>query len=316
VSEAMRVRKARSLRRQATSSRNAQQKRRRKLDRKKVAEPDDVDRQRRESAEVKKHALLFFALCRRLHVGWDKAKALAARRGEAFDGKPPFRVVWHEGARLCAQAKALFDAVPPSALVISPTDSMRARFKRALEVCIGIVGLAMLEHRGLSAGGKHRSDFELLFGSLQAGYDALSERDRGFDEPLLRSAWRSSEMPREALYERHIKSMSGIACYVLASFGLPKHVAARKVAKVLNEARLFTGKGPGSRSVLNWMTRWQNGDLPRVPYYVDFFGEAYWLKKKGRPEAAQREVLRVLAEFIIRFAAHLRSLQMETSPLS
>jgi hypothetical protein len=110
--------------------------------------------------------------------------------------------------------------------------------------------------------------------------------------------------------------MSGMACYVLASFGVPKHVAARKVAKVLNEVRFFNEKGRGGRSVLNWMFRWQNGDLPILGSYVDFFIDAYYLRNKGRPEAAQREALRVLAEFLTDCVADLRSLQTETTPLS
>jgi hypothetical protein len=302
------TREARSLRGQTISSGEAKRPRR-------TLDPDEVTRRRRMHAKEGPKTALRFEAYQTLQVGWKEGERLAARRGVVFDGMPPIGAGWDEGERLAALARAFFDAVPPSALVISPTASPRAGFKRALNVCIAIVGLAVLEHRVGSTVVEHRSDLEPLLFSLCAGRDAVSERDRGFEEPLLRPSRRSPDMPREDLHAREAKSMSGMACYVLVSFGVPKSVAGRKVAKVVNDSG-FLGKGAGGRSILNWMSRWQKLDgLPYLGYCTYVFCDAYNLADKGRSEAAQREVLRVLAEFLADCTADRRSLSMETTPV-
>ena len=306
VSRSTRARKARSLRgKQATSLGDV-----------KTPDPDELVRIRRKGAEEQPKATLRGAAYQILHIGWKEGERLAAQAGRVFDGMPPLGVGWDKGERLAARARAVFDAVPPSALVISPTASVRAGFKRALDICFAIVALAVLEHRVGRAVVEHRSDLEPLLFSLLAGRNALSERDHGFDEPLLRPCRRSPDMPREEIYAQEVKSMSGMACYVLVDFGVPKYVAARKVAKVLNNIGPLNGKGAGGRSVLNWMLRWWHGDLPYLGAWAFVFYDAYHLKDKGHSEAAQRKVLRVLAEFLAERAAEWRSLSMETTPVS
>ena len=120
---------------------------------------------------------------------------------------------------LAPAIRSIFDSIPSSALAISPTASTREALRRALDIFTAIVGLAILDGR---------SDLVPFFFALHAGTCAMDERNRGIDEPLLRSHPRSSNMPRESMYAQHVKAYSAMACATLISLGVQRQDAARQ----------------------------------------------------------------------------------------
>jgi len=131
---------------------------------------------------------------------------------------------------------------------------------------------------------------------------AVRERARGFDEPLLRPRPRSSKDSRESSYARHVKATAAEACEALLQFGMKD--AADQVANIINRKKFLplktNGKAVVGRSVLNWRLRlrrdlnivWMSGEGTKL------FPNAYKLFREGKPEAAQRRVLRYLPIYI------------------
>jgi hypothetical protein len=246
---------------------------------------DETARRREEMANLRPQMELRWLAHDTLHTSlWDGVDGLAARIRSAFDG------------------------IPPSALVIGRTLSDREAFKRALDVCTAIVALAMLDGR---------ADLKEFFFSLRAGSFALDERDRGFDEPLLRPHPRSPDMPRESEYARHTKAWSAMACQALISLGVRRQDAACRVANVLNRNQFLppkshNGKSVSARSILNWEARLMADKLPMVGITVIEFRTAFNLRDKGHFDKARQEVLRVLTNYL----GEVRASNLETSSLS
>jgi hypothetical protein len=245
-------------------------------------DPDQIALRREEMANFQPQMQLRWSASETLHISlWDGVDGLAARFRSAFD------------------------AIPPSALVIDPNVSDREAFKRALDICARIVGLAILDGR---------TDLESLFFSLHAGLFAINERDRGFDEPLLRPRPRSPDMPRETEYARHIKAWCAMACQALIRLGVRRQDAAFWVASVLNRNQFLppkshNGKSATARSILNWEARLMADKLPMVGIPVIEFRNAFNLRDKGQLNEARQEVLRVLTNHL----GEVKSSDLETS---
>ena len=247
-----------------------------------LLDPDQIARRREEVANFQPQMALRWRARDTLHISvWDGVDDLAARFRNAFD------------------------AIPPSALVIGPTFSDREAFKRALDICTAIVGLVVLDGR---------ADLEQLLFSIHAGLFAVDERDRGFDEPLLRPRPRSPDMPRETEYAQHVKAWSAMACQALIMLGVRRQDAACQVASVLNRNQFLppkshNGKSATARSILNWEARWMSDKLPMVGITVIEFRDAFNLRDKGHLNKARREVLRVLTNYL----GEVKSSNLETS---
>jgi hypothetical protein len=82
--------------------------------------------------------------------------------------------------------------------------------------------------------------------------------------------------------------------------GSVKKKAAAKVADVVNKQQFLPPKRSGisivPRSVLNWMARWDEGDLRYLGYAWMEFRDAFELSDQGRSKAAERKLLEILVE--------------------
>jgi hypothetical protein len=188
-----------------------------------------------------------------------------------------------------ARVRDVFDAIPPAALVANPAQSEMEAFRQALKISLALVVFAAI-------GG--RRDLHHILKLLHMGVLAVDERSRGVDEPFLR-AIRSPRSPREDHYTKCVKTWCAMAGHALISMGMPRKEAARKVADVVNRhaflPRKRSGISVGWRSVLNWMARWDDGDLRFCPPSIAF-GDAFNLLEQGQPSAAQRKLLNLLIE--------------------
>jgi hypothetical protein len=190
---------------------------------------------------------------------------------------------------LAARARAVFDAIPPSALAVSPETSSREVFYKAVTMWANIIQLAVI-------GG--RSDLEHLGNALFEGLVALEDREMGFDEPLLRARKRSRHQPRDPFYVRQLKVLSSNACSRLKKYGMKD--AAIQVAKIVNEKSVLPPKRSGKlvvdRSVRNWNARQTKYNRWLFRPEMDMFREAAQLWREGRPGAARQAVIRELSD--------------------
>ena len=146
-----------------------------------------------------------------------------------------------------------------------------------------------------------RSDLLPIVRSMHKLVVAIDERERGFDEPLL-DVNKSPRSLREDRYTRCVKTQCAMAARALIAVGLTQSSAAEAVAKVVNRNVFLPVKRSGlsvvARSVINWMTRWDAGDLT---FWCDpdiEFRLALGLFEEGKPKAAQRCVLTTLTEIL------------------
>jgi hypothetical protein len=198
-----------------------------------------------------------------------------------------FKVTLWEGVDdVEARARSLFDSIPPEALTMKAGASDREVFKRALDICSTIVMLAFKSGR---------QDLAHIAYSLELGRFALIDRDRGFDEPLLRARPKLPNGPRESLQDWYVKAALAEACELLRKFGVKD--AARQVAGVINNNQLFpiktNGKAAVARSVLNWCGRRRAGDLRpfwNLPGGI-LFPRARRLWTEGKQHAARSTLL-------------------------
>jgi hypothetical protein len=202
-----------------------------------------------------------------------------------------------------------FEAIPVKAVATDPTASDIETFGRALKFCLALVVLA-------SIGG--RDDLRHILQSLHKGVVAVEDRLRGFDEPLLR-ARHSPTAGREDQYVKCVKTWSAMAALTLVEMGMPRKQAAKKVADVLNRNQFLPPKRSGitvvPRSVVNWMARWEDGDLK---YYGDArfeFRDAFLLLDQGHAKGAERKLLAILTERL-RERRDFQLFPKETSALS
>jgi hypothetical protein len=190
---------------------------------------------------------------------------------------------------LTERVRALFDAIAPSALAISPGASDRDILYKGLHMWTAIVALAVMDGR---------PDLERMGIALHAGLVALEERERGFDEPLLRARQWSRNQPRDSFYVRQLKSLSSEAFSRLREYKMKD--AASQVAKVINQNRFlppkWNGKSVTGRSVLNWHARGPFRYEWLFRPEMTYFGKAAELWREDRPEAARKAVLRELSD--------------------
>ncbi len=219
--------------------------------------------------------------------------------------------LWDGVDVVASRARHLLDAIPAEALSVQDGATGRESFLHALRVCLYIMMLAY------QLGGQ-KKDIEKMVYALQAGFFAVRERDRGFDEPLLRVRRRSPQQSRESHFARIIKAAAAEACEALIQFGVKD--AARQVAEILNRKKLLpikaNAKAVVPKTVQNWHRRLLTGDLKIVWMFEEgtrLFPNAYRLFREGRPEAARRRVLRFLPIYI---EAERRGLMREITPPS
>ena len=191
-----------------------------------------------------------------------------------------------------ARARELFAAIPPAVLAADPAESEMEAFRRALKISLAVVVFAADDRRE-----PQHIILQHLIKSLHKGVLAIEERSRGVDEPFLR-ATRSPTSPRENQYTKCVKTWCAMAGHALVSMGTPREEAAGNVADIVNKHKFLptkrSGISIGPRSVLNWMARWDDGDL-KFPYQ-DEFGDAFHLLDQGRPSAARRKLLKMLTD--------------------
>jgi hypothetical protein len=218
--------------------------------------------------------------------------------------------LWDGVDIVASRARHLFDAIPTEALSLADGASGRENFRHALRVIYYIVVLAYcFEGKG---------DIEKMFSALQAGLFAVQERDRGFDEPVLRVRRRSPRQSRESHFARIVKAAAAEACEALIQFGVKD--AACQVAEILNRNKFLpiktNAKAVVPKTVQNWRHRFQTGDLKLVWMSEEgtrLFPNAYRLFREGHPEAARRRVLRFLPIYI---ETERRGLMGEINPPS
>jgi hypothetical protein len=218
----------------------------------------------------------------------------AERAKNRLDTHRLFKVSLWEGVDVIeARARNLFDSIPPQALTKKAGASDRESFKHALNICNTIVMLAFKSGR---------QDLAHIAYSLEHGLLALIDRDRGFDEPLLRARPKLPTGSRESLQDWYVKAALAAACEQLKEFGVKD--AARQVAEVINRNQLFpiktNGKAVVARSVLNWCGRRRAGDFRpfwNVPGGV-LFPQARRLWAEGKRQAARSTLLHNLPRVI------------------
>jgi hypothetical protein len=211
----------------------------------------------------------------------------AMRAMNRLDAHKLFKVSLWEGVdEIEARARNLFDSIPPEALTTKPGASDREIFKHALKICSRIVILAFKSGR---------QDLAHIAYSLEQGCGALTDRDLGFDEPLLRARPKLPSGSRESVQDWHVKAALAEACERLQGFGVKD--AARRVADVINRNQLLpvktNGKAVVARSVLNWCRRRRAGDLQarwNVPRGI-LFPKALRLWADGKRDAASSTLL-------------------------
>ena len=173
-----------------------------------------------------------------------------------------------------------------------PTTSDIEAFGRALKFCLALVVFA-------SIGG--RDDLRHILQSLHMGVLAVEDRLRGVDEPLLR-AKHSPTAGREDQYVKCVRTWSAMAALALVEMGMPRKQAAKKVAgNGVELTPILPPKRSGltvvPRSVVNWMTRWEDGDLKYFGDARSEFRDAFLLLDQGHAKGAERnKLLAILAE--------------------
>jgi len=121
---------------------------------------------------------------------------------------------------------------------------------------------------------------------LDQGINALEERERGYDEPLLRAAPKKDH--REPFRARRVKMISADAYWTLSAFGAKD--AAKLVAKVVREGDHLPPP-LHDRSVRNWRRRGQAGQFPVYLQDLTLFDVGRDLWRDGRPNDACKAVL-------------------------
>jgi hypothetical protein len=212
-----------------------------------------------------------------------------------FQANQIFHVsIFHGVDGLTDRVKALFDAIPSSALAISPEASDRDILYKSLKMWMTIIQLAVFNGR---------PDLERMGVASHAGLVALEEREKGFDEPLLRARRRLRNEPRETFYVNQLKALSAEAVRHLQNFGIRD--ATSQVAKAINRGGFLpekhNGKSVVARSISNWSERGRVG-RPGIRVRWLFrpemtrFRRASELWRQGRPKAAQQAVLQELSD--------------------
>jgi hypothetical protein len=186
--------------------------------------------------------------------------------------------------------RGMFDHIPQHALVLDSAASELETIKFSVRVCLALMVFAAM-------GG--RRDLQYLIRSVHKLMVAIDERTHGFDEPLLQVS-RSSKSAREDRYAKCVKTWCAMAGHSLVAMGVPKRLATARVADVVNKNEFLPPKRSGvsvvPRSVMNWMTRWDNGDLKFMGDADTEFRDAFDNLNKGYPLIAQRKVLTLLAK--------------------
>jgi hypothetical protein len=194
-----------------------------------------------------------------------------------------------------ACARDLFAAIPPAVLAADPAESEMESFRRALKISLAVVVFAADDRRE-----PQHIILQHIIKSLHKGVLAIEERSRGVDEPFLR-ATRSPTSPRENNYTKCVKTWCAMAGHALVSMGIPREEAAGNVADLVNRHKFLppkrSGISIGPRSVLNWMARWDDGDLKFI-WRPDDFGDAFQLFDQGKPSAARRKLLKMLTDHL------------------
>jgi hypothetical protein len=184
------------------------------------------------------------------------------------------------------EAITLFDAFGPNAL--SAGSSPLESFKKALDICACLTTLAAVR----------RPSLRWLADALAEGLLAVKERTRGFDEPLLRAAPRTARQPRESYLPVATKTLAGEACHLMIEWGIKD--AAKKVAKVIGDndflKRRSNGKSVVPRTILNWRSRYREGNLRRLIWH---FVEATDLFHAGRRSEAEKAILSTLQDHLV-----------------
>jgi hypothetical protein len=193
-----------------------------------------------------------------------KMRNQAANRYRAYEslGTPDIERIVIQGRRLFET----FRLSPPA-----PDASGLEQLDWALRACWQIAELA-----GEPA----------LSGILSQGIAAIEERQRGYDEPLLRAAQKKEH--REPFRVRRVKMISAGAYRTLSGFGVKD--AAKLVARVVREGNHLPPP-LHDRSVRNWRRREQAWQFPLYLEDLSLFDVSCDLWRKGRSEAACKAVL-------------------------
>jgi hypothetical protein len=213
-----------------------------------------------------------------------------------------FHVDFPEGVdALTDLSKSLFEIIPNSRLALGKETSDRDVFHTAVELMFLIVQLAMVNGR---------ADLDRVGVALHAGLVALDERKRGFDEPLLRAARRSSRQGRDSFYVRQTKAWAVEAYRLLVVFGVKD--AATQVAKLINNRSFLPPKRNGTAIVARSIKNWSKQSTFHFTWLsrpkMSHFENARKLWVEGKHGGARREVLRELSERL----KEMKGIWMET----
>jgi hypothetical protein len=148
-------------------------------------------------------------------------------------------------------AKNLYGMIPAHALEEPRQSSKREKLKRALAIQIAILAT-------LSGKGCH--DVTWIMGALLELSQGLDELEGGFTPPVLRARKRRPDGPREAHYERRVKTTSVLAWERLCGLGVTKTKAAQMIADCITKHRFLPPRPPkyesvNARSIKNWARR-------------------------------------------------------------
>jgi hypothetical protein len=213
----------------------------------------------------------------RRHAKWVALHRSSIIRASA--ARDILQVPFREVDAVADCARAAFAMVPAS----DPGVSDRDAFRRALVICYVVTLLA------------DRYD---LSEALAAGLHALNERDRGFDEPMLRP--RCEKNHNEPFQLQRLKLVSALAYGELIGMGVKRtgkngNGADEQVARVFKKC---TGRSVTGRAVRNWHGRSEQGDLADLQTLSEAmpFAGAFMLWLNGNHDAARRMVLRELKD--------------------
>jgi len=194
------------------------------------------------------------------------------------------RIPLSEVDAIAEKARALFEVVPFASSNFSD-EAVPGLVKRTIDICEVVAALS--------------GRIDLTF-SLVALVHAVEERERGFDEPLLRLFPKKPNADHRETFEvRRLQSIAANAYRILRRCGLTAAAAATAVMKVINDGKYLPrlkSKSPDSqrRTLDKWIAGRRAGDLPIWPMDpVEHFREGWELQAES-PAEAQQSVLREL----------------------
>ena len=171
----------------------------------------------------------------------------------------------------------------------------RQRMKHAVDIQVAIVGSVLYR----------RPDLYWLFDALMGLSDGLAELEAGFSPPALMRTPRPPDAGRENTYQRVVKSFSVLTWAALVRIGLGKGDAARLIVNHLSKGKFLPPKQPnqssaGTRSISNWIKRYEAGDLPPLILPSKQFLEVFPVGCKTNP----KRVLELLGAYLKGVKAH------------